>query len=149
MANLRSLVVLAAVVLAAAGLAQTSPGHALLRRLGFEKSAAYTELAFTRPQSLPEQLTSRTVVVDVPFEIHNVSPASRDYRWSIMVVRGGHGHHVASGHTRVPAGRTTTVGPAVAISCVNGRLRLQVVLASPHESIYFWTACWSPGARTP
>ena len=140
---------LAAVVLATAGLAQTSPVHALLRRLGLEKSAAYTELAFTRPQSLPEPLTSRTAVVDMPFEIHNVSPASRTYRWSIMVIRGGHDHRVASGTARVPAGRTTTVRPAVAVSCVNGRVRFEVVLASPRESIDFWTACWSPGARAP
>jgi hypothetical protein len=135
--------VLAGLVMAV-GVAQTGPGHALLRSAGlFEQPPQYTALAFTHPQDLPAQLTSKHASVGVSFEIRNTSDAGRTYHWSIQVARAGRNRVAASGFSRVPPGASRTVARAVPVSCTGGRLRVVARLAGPPESIDFWTTCWS------
>jgi hypothetical protein len=140
---------LTAAAVTAAGVAQTPAGHAALASAGlFSKPASYTALSFAAPQSLPEQLRSAHEGVDASFVIRNSSGASRSYQWSITVRRDGHTRRVASGEVRVRAGSAATVASRVATSCTGGRLRVAVSLASPAESIDFWTAC-APGKGNP
>jgi hypothetical protein len=140
---------LIAAAVTAAGVAQTSAGHSVLARAGlFEEPANYTALAFTAPQSLPEQLRSPHPDLDVSFVIRNSSGHSRSYQWSITVLRDGRSRRVAAGGIRVPAGAGATVARRLATSCPDGRLRVAVNLNRPAESIDYWTAC-QPGRGDP
>src|SRR5579875_3071710 len=108
MAKLRSSLGIALAVVAAAGLAQTPPGHAALRDLGLSAApAGYTALSFAHPGSLPTTL-SPAVTATVPFRIRNATSAARGYRWSITL-QGAAGRHLAGGTTEVAPGRTATV----------------------------------------
>ena len=135
-----------AAVVAAAGvalaLAQTSPGHALLRKAGlYEEPAGYTSLAFTDPQSLPSRLSPVPSRVSVSFGIGNSSADPRGYHWSVLLQRAGQVKHLAAGEAEVPAGGTTTVAPVVTASCSAGQARMSVQVAAPAESIAFWLTC--------
>jgi hypothetical protein len=142
MTRIRSFVALGAVVLAAAILAQTGAGRALMRDVGLSKTpAGYTQLSFARPRSLPSRLPSPGVTVRVPFEIRNSTDAQRTYQWSVTLNHDQSTDHLTSGGTRVPAGAAVTVTPAVTVSCPHGRVRLDVGLASPRESIDFYATC--------
>ena len=88
MSGRRSALALLALVVVMARLAQTSHGHSLLKDAGlYQEPASYTGLAFTAPDKLPGQLTSKRTPVGVAFRIHNASGSSRSYRWSITLVR--------------------------------------------------------------
>jgi hypothetical protein len=142
MAKLWSSVALVAVVLAVIILAQTSAGQALIRDVGLSKTpAGYTQLSFARPQSLPSTLSPPGATVRVPFQIRNSSGVQRTYRWSVTLSHGQSTDHLSSGGTLVRAGAAVTVTPAVTVSCTHGRVRLDVGLASPRESIDFYATC--------
>jgi hypothetical protein len=145
MAKLWSFVGLVGVVLAVAILAQTGAGQGLMRDVGLSKTpSAYTQLSFARPQSLPGTVTTPRATVRVPFEIRNTSAAQRTYQWSVTLRRGQRTDHLTSGGTRVPAGAAVTVAPSVTVACVSGRIRVEVGLASPRESIDFYATCVAP-----
>src|SRR5947209_2867525 len=139
---------LLAVVVVIVGLAQTSPGHALLKDAGlYKEPASYTELAFAAPATLPVHLTSRETQVRLAFRLHNVSGSPRSYRWSVVLVHIGRGKVAASGAVAVPAQGKTTVAKTVPLACTGGRLQVIVRLADPRESVDFWTTC-APAARS-
>jgi hypothetical protein len=131
-----------AVVGLALALAQTSAGHAMLRKAGlYEEPASYTSLAFTDPQSLPSWLSPVPSRVSVSFGISNSSADPRSYRWSVVLQRTGRVNRLAGGEVEVPAGESTTVAPVVTASCSAGQARMGVQVAAPAESISFWLAC--------
>jgi hypothetical protein len=133
---------LAALVVLGVGLSQTSQGHALLKDTGlYQVPTTYTELSFTTPNGLPASLKSERAPIDVSFAIHNVSGSSLTYHWSIVLVRSGRSHLETSGIVHAPAQGHVTVTRTVTMACVGGRLQVAVRLASPVESIDFWTAC--------
>ena len=138
---------LVAVVVVAAVVAQTGAGQALMREIGLTRApAGYAQLSFARPQSLPSRFTSPASLT-VPFEIRNSTGAEHTYEWSIALVRGHSTDRLATGGTRVPAGGAVTTAPAVTVSCPGGgRVRLDVGLVSPRESIDFYATC-APAAR--
>jgi hypothetical protein len=141
------LILLAAVVLACAGLAQTRPGHAALASAGlYEEPATYSELAFSTPDALPSALTKSGASVKVSFGIRNVSSDPRSYDWSIALVRSGKSQVKASGTAPAPAQGQTEITRSVAAACVGGRVQVVVRLANPAESISFWMTC--PPAAT-
>jgi hypothetical protein len=138
------------VVLAGLGLAQTSPGHVLLRDAGlFQVPPRYTELAFSSPQDLPTRLDSRHAAIPVSFDIHNASGARRRYSWSIELVRYGRRTLKAQGVISVPAQGGKTVARVVRTSCRGGRVQIVARLANPAESVDLWLTCVpaSGGAR--
>jgi hypothetical protein len=135
-----------AAMVAAAGLAlalaQTSPGHALLRKAGlYEEPVSYTSLAFIDPQWLPPRLSPVPSRVSVSFGISNGSADPRGYHWSVLLQRAGQVKHLATGEVEVPAGESTTVAPIVTASCSAGPARISVQVAAPAESIAFWLTC--------
>jgi hypothetical protein len=141
-----------AATVAAAGvalaLAQTSPGHALLRQAGlYEEPAGYTSLAFTNPPALPSQLSPVPSRVSVSFGISNSSADPHSYHWSVLLHRAGQVKHLATGEVEVPAGESATVAPVVTAACSAGQAQMSVQLAAPAESIAFWLAC-SPRAES-
>ncbi len=141
-----SLLALVVLVMACAGLAQTSRGHALLRDMGlYEEPASYTELAFTSPDALPYRLKSAKEPVGVSFSVRNVSGSPRSYQWSIAEVHDGKSQVRATGTVAVPAQAGATVTRSVATACATGRLQVVVSLASPAQSIDFWVACPAAG----
>lgn len=144
-----SAVILVAVLSASAAVAQTSVGSSLLQVAGlFQSSASYTSLAFADPQKLPEQLTSPRATIPVSFVIKNASDTSRTYGWSVLLTHTGHSKRL-SGYTSIGAGKESTVRRVLRFSCVGGRFHVVVKLATPTESIGFWTDCWSSRGRTP
>lgn len=138
----RLLILVLALVMLCAGLAQTSPGHALLADAGlYAQPASYTELTFTTPGDLPSALPSANSSVDVAFTIHNVSAASRVYQWSVALAEGGRSHVMAAGTAGVAAQGRVAVTRRVPAQCAGGRLQVLVRLARPAESANFWVAC--------
>jgi hypothetical protein len=135
-------------VVASAGLAQTSAGHGLLRDIGLTQTpVSYTELAFTEPQGLPTQLRSEHGAINMSFGIRNVSDSSRTYRWSIKLVRSGHSSLKAAGDVSTPAHGSAAVHRTIKTSCAGGRLEVVAALASPAESIDLWLTC-TPRSRS-
>jgi hypothetical protein len=137
---------LAAVMVVVAGLAlalaQTSPGHALLRSAGLDQPpASYTSLAFTSPQSLPAYLAAVPTPVTISFTVSNSSADPRSYHWSVVVQRAGRANRLSAGEVAVQAGERATVARTVTASCSAGQARMSVQLAAPAESIAFWLAC--------
>jgi len=131
-------------VLLCTGVAQTSPGHAVLRDMGlFETPASYTELAFTNAASVEEAFLGKTKApITVSFSIHNVTGAARAYQWSIeTVLHTGKTQVNASGAVSVPVQGRVTVSKKVTLSCPAGRDEVVVKLASPAESLNFWLSC--------
>ena len=138
-----------AAALICVGLAQTQPGHVLLRDTGlYATPTVYTALAFNDPGALPSALEKPNGTVEVSFGIHNVSYAARSYQWSIQLVHAGKNRVEASGTAHTPAQGSTGVARLVAAACVGGRLQVVVRLASPAESISFWVTCPPVAARS-
>jgi hypothetical protein len=129
----------------AVAVAQTAVGHAILKRAGlFEEPASYTSLAFEHPQSLPEQLRYRRAKVAVSFVISNAGSASRDYEWSVRLVRGHETRRLAAGSVAIAPGHAATIARTADISCAKGKVQIIVSLAQPNESIDAFMSC-SPG----
>jgi hypothetical protein len=142
MKNRWQLLSLLAAVLACTALAQTQPGHSLLRNVGlYETPAPYAELTFSKPGDLPTALTRPGESVRVSFGIHNVSGDARNYAWSIVLMHAGKNTVTASGSVQTPAQGRSAVAKSVVPACVSGRLQVVVRLASPAESISFWMTC--------
>ena len=121
---------------------QTGAGHALLRETGLaQDSAGYTSLSFARPQSLPGKLGSRHGKVGAPFVIHNGTTATRDYRWSVFLLRDGRSRRVHAGTVRLSAGRAAVISQSLRIACTRDRVRIMVSLQRPAESIDAWLTC--------
>lgn len=135
------LATLVAVVVLAAGIGQTTAGHAVLREAGlFEAPASYTSLAFRDP--LPtEQLRSERAEVGVSFVIRNVGSTPGDYQWSIVLVQGSRTSLVAGGSAGLAPGRETAITRSAKIVCTQGQVRIVVSLARPAEYIDAIMAC--------
>jgi hypothetical protein len=135
---------LVAFVALAAGIGQTSTGHAILRKAGlFEGQTSFTSLAFQHPQSLQEQVGSRQAAFGVSFIINNTGANSADYQWSVLVDQGPRAHRAASGSVRIASGHEAAITRSVKISCAQGRVRIVVTLARPAEFIDAWASCSS------
>lgn len=138
----RGTVSLVAIVILIVAIAQTSIGHAILRRVGLsEQPTNYTSLAFTQPQSLPEQLSSRRTEIGVSFIIHNADEARHNYNWSMLLFQTGHTRRVASGKVSVPPGNGAAITQSARFLCAQGRVQVIVRLAYPAESIDAWMSC--------
>jgi hypothetical protein len=143
----RGVVILIAVIMLATFLAQTSSGHAMLRRTGlFEQPDGYTSLAFLSPQSVPTQLSAEKETVGVSFTIRNAGRMPHDYRWSVLLTQGSRTYHISAGSVRVASGLEVAIKRSARISCTHGQVRIVVSLAHPAEFIDAWAAC-SPGGR--
>lgn len=131
-----------AVVALAAGIGQTTAGHAVLREAGlFAEPASYTSLAFQKPQRLTEQLRSERAEADVSFVIRNMGSTPGDYQWSIVLVQGSRTSLVAGGSVGLAAGRETAITRSAKIFCTQGQVRIVVSLARPAEHIDAIMAC--------
>src|SRR5262245_7591920 len=93
------------IVLVAGVLFQTPPGRDALRSARLlARPAAYTELAFTGPGALPQQLVSANTTNLPAFEIHNATGAARRYRWSVTLSSAGGAAQAATGEASVADG---------------------------------------------
>lgn len=134
--------VLVVIIVVMLGMAQTSPGHVLLGKLGLlEKPANYTSLSFQHPQALPEQLSSRQASLDISFVIHNAGAAPGNYQWSVVLTQGQATHRLAAGTASVTSLGEATITRTAKLSCTRGRARITVSLADPAEFIESWMAC--------
>jgi hypothetical protein len=123
-------------------LAQTPPGHSLLRLTGLVQSpAAYSALYFIDPGGLPATLPSGHVALNVSFAVHNASQSPNSYRWTVQVVQGRKTHPAASGTVTIPAAGTKAENRSVTAFCPSGVLEVVVRLATPAESIHFRAVC--------
>jgi hypothetical protein len=123
-------------------LAQTPPGHSLLRLTGLVQSpAAYSALYFTDPGGLPATLPSGHVALNVSFAVHNASQSANSYRWTVQVAHGKKTHPAAGGTVTIPAGGTKAENRPVIAFCPSGVLDVVVRLAAPAESIHFRAVC--------
>jgi osmotically-inducible protein OsmY len=148
--KLRGALVLGAIIVLAAGLGQTSTGHAVLQKAGlFEKPASYTALSFKNPQSLPRQLDSQRTDVRISFEIQNTSSVPQDYQWTVQLDQGALTYRAATGNAHLGSARAVVIARDVQISCTQGLVRMIVSLARPAEFIDSWAACSPPGTKRP
>lgn len=146
----RGTVALVAVIVLAMSIAQTSTGHAVLRKAGlFEQPASYTSLAFHTPQSLPEQLSSQLANVVISFDIRNVSRTVLEYQWIILLTEGTASNRLSEGDVQILPGRGATITRTTLISCTQSRVRIAVTLTRPSESIDSWVSCTSSKADLP
>jgi hypothetical protein len=130
------------IILVVGVLSQTPPGRDGLRSAGvLGTPAAYTELAFTAPAELPQQLVATNVTKVPAFEIHNVTGAARRYRWSVTLNSAGGAVRSAAGQASVAAGHSATLSPSVRVECRPGPLTVTVSLATGGESIRFRADC--------
>ncbi len=138
-----SVTAVAAAMVLAMGVAQTSAGHTVLQKAGLlAQPSSYTSLAFQRPQSLPPQIDARQANVTVSFQIRNASPAAQVYQWSVLVSEGTASSRVAAGGVTIAAGHGATITRSASILCVpGGRVRITVSLAHPNEFIDSWLDC--------
>ena len=137
------------VMLAAAGVAQTRTGQALLRSAGIvSRPPGYTVLAFTWPDKLPLKVTSRTKF-SVSFMVRNVTGADHDYRWALLLAYNGRRRQQGGGHLSLAAGRAATLSSTVTMACSGGTARVVISLSSPVESIDFQTECLPHTGRVP
>jgi len=148
------LIIVPAVLVAAAALAQTPAGHSVLREAGLEQSPpSYAALSFAQPQSLPTRLAAPDTTVRVPFTIGNHSADTRQYQWSLSATstgnQGGPAARPVTGSATVAPGATATMNPALRLSCAGGQVRVTVRLASPAESIDFLAGCPAATKRAP
>jgi hypothetical protein len=147
-ARWRAIIALAAVAVLAAGLSQTSAGHAALGAVGLlGQPASYTSLAFLDPQSLPPQLDARRASVRASFVIHNANSTPQTYQWSVVLAQGQRAHRVAAGNALVAPGHGAAITRFVEIVCTGGKVRIAVSLARPAESIDAWITCSSRKSR--
>lgn len=124
------------------GLAQTPPGHSLLRLTGLARpQTSYSALSFTEAGGLPAKVASGHVGLNVSFAVHNATASSNTYRWTVEVVHGKTTRSAAEGTVTIPQGGTTTQTRRVSVLCRTGTLEVVVRLAAPAESIHFRAAC--------
>jgi hypothetical protein len=123
-------------------LAQTSPGHSLMRLAGLTKaSTVYTALYFPDPGGLPSTVPSGHVELNVSFAVHNAAQSAGSYKWTIQLLHGSKTDLAASGTVTMPGGATKAESRAVSTLCQSGTLEVIVRLASPAESIHFRATC--------
>jgi hypothetical protein len=140
--RMRSLACTALVLGATAGLAQTGPGHVLMRTAGLIAAPApYTALSFTDPQLLPGHLRHGSFDLPVSFRITNFSATAGTYHWSVLLVEGPRTRSVSSGRLTIAPGRTQSLNQRVTGSCRAGEVRTVVRLSAPPESIDFLASC--------
>jgi hypothetical protein len=132
----------AAVILAGAAVAQTGPGHQVLRAAGlYETPASFTSLSFAHPAQLPLQLTSTRMSIQASFVITNSGPQARKYQWRVLLIRGATVAQAGRGTTVVRGRASVSVQRLTPVSCAVGRVGLKVQLREPAESIEAWMAC--------
>lgn len=142
--KLRRLAMLFLSLIVLVGFAQTPVGRVGLRNIGFIATPpAYTSLAFSDPQGIPEALTAQTANVPITFRIENVGSSKHSYQWSIRLVGRQGAQNVYSGATQVGSRKGVTISSIVKIHCTMGRVAVLVELAHPAESIDSWITCAS------
>src|SRR3954451_24931768 len=121
---------LAALVVAAAVVAQTAAGRSLLRDAGLTSPGEhYTELAFARPAQLPKELPRGRSELRVPFTLHNVEGGRREYRWTLTAQRDHRTPaRLDSGVERLAPGERAYVRTRGRIDCGGGRTRIELRL---------------------
>jgi hypothetical protein len=131
----------AALVLALVGFAQTPPGRSLLTRAGLAGHAErYTALAFAAPARLPTVVSGSHL--PLRFNLQNEEGATRSYQWTIVATAQGPPRVLAQGGAMVAKGRQLSVDRTVRVPCRGAnRVRVSVQLAKPAEAIGLWVDC--------
>lgn len=136
-----ALVVLLVVLVLLALAAQTAAGKSLLRHAGLIGGReSYTALAFENPRNLPADLRGHPNL-RVGFTLRNVEGGPRTYRWTIVSQTKRGSRELASGSVPTANGELAHASARIQIPCTGGRVRVNVRLADPAESIGFWTRC--------
>jgi hypothetical protein len=136
----------AAMVLAAIGLAQTASGRTFLRDSGLEGGdERYTELAFAHPTKVPEWLDSYRPKLDLPVALHNAEGESRTYHWTATVRHGDRTKVLDRGTVTLAADGRATIEPKVEFSCRSGRVRVDIAVDHPKQAVGAWMRC--PGTK--
>lgn len=134
---------LAAIAIAAVGLAQTATGSSVLRKAGLKAAPArYTELAFKHPTLLPEKFPDGKFNVHAPFTLHNAEGRSFTYHWIVQQIDGKDAKTVASGASHAAEDETFPVNPVMKLECKHaGRVKVVVRLKQPARTIGWWGDC--------
>jgi hypothetical protein len=134
---------LAALIVAAVGLAQTAGGKSVLRKAGLvDKPARYTELSFAHPQLLPEKFPDGRFKIHAPFIVHNNEGRGYTYHWVVLEIDGRTTKRVASGASHGAEGETFPVNPTMKLECTHaGRVHVSVQVQRPARSIGWWADC--------
>lgn len=130
----------AAIVLGAAGVAQTPACQKLFQSVGFiNKQSGYTVLAFTQPDQLPVAPKSY-MKLPISFIISNKMQTEHDYAWSLSQIYGGHKYRKARGSLNLTPGNSAILSPTITLGYYKGTSKIVVSLDNPDESIDFIVA---------
>jgi hypothetical protein len=130
----------AAIVLGAAGVAQTPACQKLFQSVGFiNKQSGYTVLAFTQPDQLPVALKSY-MKLSISFIISNKTQTEHDYAWSLSQIYGGHKYRKARGSLNLTPGNSAILSPTITLGYYKSTSKIVVSLDNPDESIDFIAA---------
>jgi hypothetical protein len=81
--------------------------------------------------------------IGASFVIQNATSTTRDYTWSIFLIRQGRIDRVYRGIVSLASGRKAEITRSVTIKCMSGTIRMVVNLEDPAESISALMACRS------
>jgi hypothetical protein len=146
-------ILLAAAIVAAAGLSQSGAGRHLVTKIGLAApSQGYTALAFTHPIQVGRTGQYGPARVPVSFTITNRRHAVTTYHWQITVQQ----KVSAGGAVQVKPGTTAQVQSRVRVKCrvpppatkrhphprvKPTRKQIRVALVGRVEAISFWEQC--------
>ncbi len=122
----------------ATSFAQSSSGQRLLRHLGIAgRSPGLTELAFSDPGRLPDQIGAGSHQLSLGFSISNRRAQAQSYDWRIA----SDGRAVGAGSVTLPGGSGVSIFPRFKLDCP-GRTRTHVsVSLSTGQSVGLWLDC--------
>jgi hypothetical protein len=133
---------LAAIALIAIAVAQSAFGRGALRDSGLQGGdERYTELAFAQPTKVPEYLSEYRPTLDLPVGIHNGEGEARTYRWTATVTHGRRTKRLDWGTVDLGPDGRAVLHPDVKFSCLRGRVRVDVSIEDPKQSIGAWIRC--------
>lgn len=127
--------------LLATGIAQTSGGRQILKQAGlYASSAPFTEIYFPNPAELRVPARRHHRLHRVVFVIRNEEHESMSYMWSIGLASSP---ALRTGRTVLGVKQQTTVTRMVPVACSGSRVRVEVRLLKPPETIGYWEHCHS------
>jgi hypothetical protein len=130
------------ILLAAAGVAQTSAGRDALRSLGlYPAPTPFTELYLADPGQVLSTVAPRHKVSSTPiaFVIRNEEHRARIYSWN---VKADTGRNAPTGQLTLGSGQQKTVRTNLRFRCQGQRTKVTVNLLQPAQSLFYWVRCF-------
>jgi hypothetical protein len=133
--------VVGGIVLVLALFIQTGPGRSLTGSLGLSgHTTPYTELFFSAPRDLPEQVTDGKPPENASFVIGNRMTSAQKYHWTAFAVHGKKEVKLGEADIALASGAEATVKPP-AVKCTPGPITYVIRLKGRPETLSILARC--------